>query len=493
MVDERLLEDAFAGARFAEHQAKAALLGVDAEDVEDFLLMSEQRDGFGVERMALEAKVGADHINEFQVGSFKCSDRICGASTVWRRRRIGGRWFSVVGHGIKQTSLAHALAFVINDDATGRLRTLETDLDGPVRQMARSFPAERLEGEGIVGANGAVFLDEEEFVVGFVGRQAAEAAAVQRETIQRGHFQDGMFLGVVTFFDPMDELAVESVERSQIQRAGKELFPNGAEESFDFSLRRSVAHRRVMEQAADAGADLDDFPGRINGAVINVEGLRDAAFVKSGAQGFDERVHIFRKKELSVATNAAGIVEESDEPGLDRGTLVLKARTNERVGLPHFIGMGLGESQADFVRAFGVGLEQLVLLDHAAEGGVGDLRAGEQPLFNTEAIQHGPAGIPAVELWQHFADGVHQVFDDDLADFALVGAGLVFHFRDAVFFETGIPGLDGAPGELARMAILVGEGHLADGFDAGVDGVAGGQVNGAQHPHFQIHSGIAHE
>jgi hypothetical protein len=63
MVDERLFEDAFAGAGFAEHQTKATLLGVDFEDVEDFLLMSEQRDGFGVERMALEAEVGADHKN----------------------------------------------------------------------------------------------------------------------------------------------------------------------------------------------------------------------------------------------------------------------------------------------------------------------------------------------------------------------------------------------------------------------------------------------
>jgi hypothetical protein len=40
MVQERLLQDAFAGAGFAQHQAKAALLGVDSEDVEDFLLVS---------------------------------------------------------------------------------------------------------------------------------------------------------------------------------------------------------------------------------------------------------------------------------------------------------------------------------------------------------------------------------------------------------------------------------------------------------------------
>ena len=43
------------------------------------------------------------------------------------------------------------------------------------------------------------------------------------------------------------------------------------------------------------------------------------------------------------------------------------------------------------------------------------------------------------------------------------------------------------------MAVLVGEGHLADGLDAGLDGVALGHVNGPEHAHFQIGSGISHE
>jgi len=58
---EGLFQNAFAGARFAEHQTEAALLGVDAEDVEDFLLVWQQREGFRVEGIALQAEVGADH------------------------------------------------------------------------------------------------------------------------------------------------------------------------------------------------------------------------------------------------------------------------------------------------------------------------------------------------------------------------------------------------------------------------------------------------
>jgi hypothetical protein len=64
-----LFQNAFAGARFAQEQAEAALLGVDAQDVEDFLLMGEERDRLGVERISLEAEVGADHKSEFQVQS----------------------------------------------------------------------------------------------------------------------------------------------------------------------------------------------------------------------------------------------------------------------------------------------------------------------------------------------------------------------------------------------------------------------------------------
>jgi hypothetical protein len=49
VVKQCLFEHALAGARFAEHQTEAAPLGVDAEDVEDFLLMGQKREGLRVE------------------------------------------------------------------------------------------------------------------------------------------------------------------------------------------------------------------------------------------------------------------------------------------------------------------------------------------------------------------------------------------------------------------------------------------------------------
>jgi hypothetical protein len=71
VVQKRLFEDRLAGAGLAQHQAQAALLGVDPEDVEDFLLVSQEREGFGVEGVALQAEVGADH-RECGVESWEC-------------------------------------------------------------------------------------------------------------------------------------------------------------------------------------------------------------------------------------------------------------------------------------------------------------------------------------------------------------------------------------------------------------------------------------
>src|SRR5687767_6400396 len=133
-----------------------------------------------------------------------------------------------------------------------------------------------------------------------------------------------MFLGVVVFLDPVSELAVERVEAGQIQGTGEELLAHRAKKSFDFYFGRSIAHGSVMEEAAEAGADLDDFLGGVDGAVVHVEGLRKAAFVEGGAESFDERIDVFREKELAVAADARSIVEEGDEPSLNGRAFVLE-------------------------------------------------------------------------------------------------------------------------------------------------------------------------
>ena len=133
------------------------------------------------------------------------------------------------------------------------------------------------------------------------------------------------------------------------------------------------------------------------------------------------------------------------------------------------------------------------MLDNAPEGVGRDLRAGQQPGFDAEPVEQSQRRGFAVDFGLHLLDGVQHVLQGHLADFALVGTRLGFHDGDAVLFVAGIPGLDGAPGELAGTAFLIGERHLADGPDAGLDTASLGHVNGPEHPHFQVGSGIAHE
>ena len=271
-----------------------------------------------------------------------------GAGECWAGRYHGGGGARIglglsgrpiVGDGVEQAGFAHAFALVINDDPRGGVFALEADLDGAVGQVARGFEAEGFEGEGVVGADVAFFLDEEQFVVGLVGRQEADAAAVEGEAVDRLHAEDGVELGVVVFLDPVRELAVEGFEAGEVELAAKELIADGAEKALDFSLGGGVADRRVGEEAADAGADVGDFLGGVDGAVVDVQRVRDAAFVEGGAEGLDQGVDVFLEEELAVAADAAGVIDEGDEPGLDWRAIELDVRAEHGVGLPQLVGV----------------------------------------------------------------------------------------------------------------------------------------------------------
>ena len=136
-----------------------------------------------------------------------------GAAGSERWPLASGFGLAVVGDRVEQSGFAHAFAFVINDDAARRFASLEPDLDRAIGQMTRRLKAKRFKREGIIGAHLALFLDVEEFVVGFVRWEEAHAAAVQREPIHWRHTKDGMGLGVVVFLDPRDKLAVERLQR----------------------------------------------------------------------------------------------------------------------------------------------------------------------------------------------------------------------------------------------------------------------------------------
>ena len=155
------------------------------------------------------------------------------------------------------------------------------------------------------------------------------------------------------------------------------------------------------------------------------------------------------------------------------------------VGLPELVGVFHAEGEA-FLVVVVVGGEQVVLADEAVEGGLGDAVGLQQALFDAEAIEGAFVGVVVVEVGLGGVDGFEEFLGGDLAGLALVLAGVVGHAGDAVVFVAVVPGLDGAPGELAWVVLpRRGRswrrrcGRVRGGFCLG-------GVDGAQDAHLQI-------
>ena len=137
----------------------------------------------------------------------------------------------------------------------------------------------------------------------------------------------------------------------------------------------------------------------------------------------------------------------------------------EAIGLPEVVGVGFGEGEAAFRTLGGVGLEEVEVVDHAAQGVGCDLAAMEVTLLdagtveclNVEGGRCAPTGALA-EGWERILDGGQDVFGSDFADGAFVGAAGCF--GDAVFAVVIPLGLDGAPSEASRVSVFIVEDHF---------------------------------
>lgn len=193
-----------------------------------------------------------------------------------------------------------------------------------------------------------------------------------------------------------------------------------------------------------------------------------------------------------MAADARGVVEERDESGLHLRAGVLDVRAVEGVGLPKLVGVRLGESEPVLALAVAIGLEQFEAFDQPGKRVRRHLRADQDTLFDAQPVEQGAGRRLAVGFGQDRADRFEQFLGLDLAGLGLVGARNVFECGDAVLFVAPKPGLDGAPGKLPGVALLVSERHGADGLDPRANRIARGHVDCAQHAHFQIGGWIFH-
>jgi len=105
-------------------------------------------------------------------------------------------------------------------------------------------------------------------------------------------------------------------------------------------------------------------------------------------QGLSKSIDILGCKEGSVTTHPAGIINEGNQPGAHGDSANAHMRAVERVGLPHFIGMGFGKGEAHFVGRLTIRQEELVLVDKAPEGVRCNLETREVTGFNAKPVEH---------------------------------------------------------------------------------------------------------
>lgn len=133
--------------------------------------------------------------------------------------------------------------------------------------------------------------------------------------------------------------------------------------------------------------------------------------------------------------------------------------------MPEVVGMGFGESEAGFGAGVIGGFEELVAVDDATEGVGGDPVALEDALLDAGTVYFLDVAFFSVKGGQNLVDGFEEVLGSYFTSGTLVAA--CGGFSDAKSPVVIPPGLDGPPSESHGLALLVGEGHLTDGFIAG--------------------------
>ena len=393
---------------------------------------------------------------------------------------------AVIGDHVEFDGLAEAHAFLIDDGREAQAGAVVADGDGGVAHVAGGLVAGGVVAESVVGAHFAGAFEQEEFAAKRAGGEVTDAAEVQTESVDGFHAEGGMFAGVIGVFDPAGKFVVElpdAVEMAEV--AHEELVAHGAEEAFDLAFGGTVSNGSVDQHGAEAGADDAELFGGIVRTVVHIDRLGHSALVERGLEAVDEVGGVVGLIERAVRNDARSVVNEADEVGLD-GLFesVGEVGTVQGVALPEIVGMGFGKGQARFGAGVVGGFEQIETVDVPAKSVRRDLGAPEQSLFNATPVNLGDVILFAVEGGQHLLDGFQQMLGRDLAGGALIGP--CGGFGNAVLAVEIPPGLDGSPGEPARLAILVGEGHCADRLITGEVGLAECIFEGTEHPHSQI-------
>ena len=99
------------------------------------------------------------------------------------------------------------------DPIKAHLHLLASEVDG-------SLEEEVFELEGVGFGDATILFQIEEFIVGRIGWQETNAFKIKAKPINGFHPEGTVGLRVVAGFQPIDELAIEGVQRRQIKLEG---------------------------------------------------------------------------------------------------------------------------------------------------------------------------------------------------------------------------------------------------------------------------------
>ena len=121
------------------------------------------------------------------------------------------------------------------------------------------FVAVSLEAKCVVFLDGASILGVEQLVGVLRGTKESNAREIDTESIDGLHTQSGMDGRVVVLFDPVGELPIERLKRTEIKIAYEELVANSPKEAFYLSLGRRVSNGRVTQNTTHSSTDERNF------------------------------------------------------------------------------------------------------------------------------------------------------------------------------------------------------------------------------------------
>lgn len=161
------------------------------------------------------------------------------------------------------------------------------------------------------------------------------------EAVERFHADAAMSTEMVVVAEPVLELLLQGVERTEVLvlESRKEPEAYGSEEPLDLAAGGRIEGFAVEQSTADAGAGFGGVAGGEGGSVIAVEAFRDAVSSDGVTEGVEKLRGVLGEGESGAGRESAMVVEDGAEDGSSFSVLGAHVWTMHEVGDPEVVGV----------------------------------------------------------------------------------------------------------------------------------------------------------